>query len=55
MVFLNMSAVQQAIAAKNAPAAQKEFSRQTTIIKETSVKLLTGHLKLSNKVNYYFY
>lgn len=38
MVFLNMSAVQQAIAAKNAPAAQKEFSRQTTIIKETSCK-----------------
>lgn len=32
--------------AKDSPVAQKVFSPQTTIIKETSIELLTGHQEL---------
>ena len=37
------------IAAKHSPADQKALSPQTAIIKGTSVKLLTGQLKLQTR------
>ncbi len=42
-------------AAKNSPAVQKAFSPYAATIKETSVKLLTGHLELQTSLIMTFY
>jgi len=46
---------QVATVKKNPPAAQKAFSPLTTIVKETSAKLLTGHLELQTRSIMTFY